>query len=59
MEMSDRESFNPVFVALALAVALATALMQAASTAPKQPKIDARVAPLLKAAADLLSRTTP
>jgi hypothetical protein len=55
MEMSDRESF----VALALAVALATALMQAASTAPKQPKIDARVAPLLKAAADLLSRTTP
>ena len=44
--MSDGRSFTSVSVALALALALAS--MQAASTAPKQPTIDARVAPLLK-----------
>jgi hypothetical protein len=46
--MSDGRSFTSVSVALALALALALASMQAASTAPKQPTIDARVAPLLK-----------
>ncbi len=46
--MSDRKSFTPVLVALALALAFAIASMQAASTAPIQPKIHARVAPLLK-----------
>jgi beta-glucosidase len=49
MEMSDRRSFiTQISVVLALALALAIASMQAAGTAPKQPKIDARVAPLLK-----------
>src|ERR1039457_6967937 len=48
MKMPGRRSFNSVSVALALAVAFAIASMQAAGTAPKQPKIDARVAPWLK-----------
>ena len=46
--MSDGRSFTSVSVALALALALALASMQAANTAPKQPTLDARVAPLLK-----------
>lgn len=45
--MSRRRSFAPVSIALALAVALAIASMQA-GTAPKQPKVDGRAAPLLK-----------
>ncbi|MGA2769738.1 MAG: glycoside hydrolase family 3 N-terminal domain-containing protein [Bryobacteraceae bacterium] len=46
--MSSRESFTSVSVALALAAALAIASLQAAGTAPKRPKIDARGASLLK-----------
>ena len=46
--MSPTRSFTPVSIALVLSVAIAIASMQAARTAPKQPKIDGRVAPLLK-----------
>lgn len=46
--MSRRRSFTPVSIALVLSVALAIASMQAARTAPKQPNIDGRAAPLLK-----------
>ena len=42
--MPDGRRFTSVSIALALALALAS--MQPASTAPKQPMIDARVAPL-------------
>src|SRR5487761_2164712 len=48
MKMSRRRSFTPVSIALVLSVALAIASMQAARTAPKQPNIDGRAAPLLK-----------
>jgi len=46
--MSRRRLSTPVSIALVLAVALAIASTQAAGTAPKQPKIDGRAAPLLK-----------
>lgn len=46
--MSSRRSLTPVSIALVLSVAIAIASMQAARTAPKQPRIDGRAAPLLK-----------
>ena len=46
--MSRRRSFTPTSIALVLSLALWIASMQAARTAPRQPKIDGRAAPLLK-----------
>ena len=46
--MSSRKSFTSGSVVLALAAALAIASLRAADTAPRQPKINARVAPLLR-----------
>ena len=47
--MSSRESLTSVSVALALAATIAIVSLQAADTAPKQPRIEARTAPLLRA----------
>ncbi|MBS1857445.1 MAG: glycoside hydrolase family 3 C-terminal domain-containing protein [Acidobacteria bacterium] len=47
--MSSRESSIAISAALALAAALAIASLRAAGTAPRQPKIGARVSPVLKA----------